>query len=159
MLLHRLRQQGGTHLAGFGRFNRFSEKNPQMCTVSAAGDLHRAGDIAFTSRLYSHCDVCTPVFFIKINGEETAGFILKQRINAQHSFSTEVRFDSAQIPLLSARRSSADVFCGEGDGKRLVLWKSHKIFPIPAGISLFRPHRLCYNKKDVFEVRKECFLW
>ena len=97
MLLHRLRQQGGTHLAGFGRFNRFSEKNPQMRAVSAAGDLHRAGNIAFTSSLYSHCDVCTPAFFIKINGEETAGFILKQRINAQHSFSTQVRFNDNRV--------------------------------------------------------------
>ena len=84
-------------MAGFGRFNRFSEKNPQMRAVSAAGDLHRAGDIAFTGSMYSHCDVRTPAFFIKINGEETAGFILKLRVDAQHSFSTEVRFDSSRV--------------------------------------------------------------
>lgn len=84
-------------MAGFGRFNRFSEKNPQMRAVSAAGDLHRAGNIAFAGSLYSHCDVCTPAFFIKINGEETAGFILKQRIDAQHSFSKQMRFDGSCV--------------------------------------------------------------
>lgn len=68
-----------------------------MRAIPAAGYFYGAWNTVFATGISDHPHVATPVFFIEIDGEETAGIIPQQRIDAEHMPSAKVIFNGPFI--------------------------------------------------------------
>ena len=77
--------------------NGLRKENPKMRTIPASGYFYGAWNAVFTTGISDHLHVAAPVFFIKIDSEETTGIILQQRINTEDVPSAKVIFNGPFI--------------------------------------------------------------